>query len=302
MMSESELTTILIIDNHSIDLQILLDLFDQKQVNLLWINPDKATVSMEKLSLADLIFIAVSMPGENEYRLCQHLQNSGLNIPIVLITTSQNQENIKTGLSLGVIDYLFTGLENGEFLLKLNNYWRLAENRKEVRQSFNQLKQELEIERRKNFQLKNINHQLEIKVASQQEELQKSIIESANNKIALEQCFNKIKIIQTQLMNTEKMSILGQMLAGIAHEINNPVNFIYGNLAYVQEYTDNLLKIFELYQQYYSNPHPVIQQEVEAVELDFILEDLPKMLESMQVGAETDSRNCAEFTKFCPPG
>ncbi|SKB16073.1 Response regulator receiver sensor signal transduction histidine kinase [Planktothrix sp. PCC 11201] len=286
MMSESELTTILIIDNHSIDLRILLDLFSQKQVNLFWINPDKAAVSMEKLSLADLIFIAVSVLGENEYLLCQHLQSSGLNIPIVLITTSQNQETIKTGLSLGVIDYLFTCLETEEFLLKLNNYWKLAENRKEVRQSFNQLKQELETERRENLQLKNINYQLEIKVESQQEELQKSIIESENNQIALEQCFKKIKIIQTQLVNNEKMSILGQMLAGIAHEINNPVNFIYGNLAYVQEYTDNLLKIFELYQQYYSNPHPVIQQEVEAVELNFILEDLPKMLESMQVGAE----------------
>ncbi|CAD5957337.1 ATP-binding protein [Planktothrix agardhii] len=284
-MSESESTNILIVDNHSIDLQIVRNLFDQKQVNLLWINSDEVAVFMEKSSLVDLIFIAVSMLGENEFMLCQQLQSSGLNIPIILITT-EKQATIKTWLSSGVMDYLFTCLDTEEFLLKLNNYWKLAEYRKEVRQNLNQLKQELKTERRENLQLKNINYQLEIKVESNQKELQKSITESENNKIALEQCFNKIKIIQTQLVNNEKMSILGQMLAGIAHEINNPVNFIYGNLAYVQEYTDNLLKIFELYQQYYSNPHPVIQQEVEAVELDFILEDLPKMLESMQVGAE----------------
>ena len=180
-MSESESTNILIVDNHSIDLQIVRNLFDQKQVNLLWINSDEVAVFMEKSSLVDLIFIAVSMLGENEFMLCQQLQSSGLNIPIILITT-EKQATIKTWLSLGVMDYLFTCLDTEEFLLKLNNYWKLAEYRKEVRQNLNQLKQELKTERRENLQLKNINYQLEIKVESNQKELQKSITESENKK------------------------------------------------------------------------------------------------------------------------
>ncbi|MGL4503819.1 MAG: ATP-binding protein [Planktothrix sp.] len=286
MMSESALTTILIIDNRSIDLHILLDLLSQKRVNLWSVNLDKSAVSMEESSLADLIFIAVSMPGENEFLFCQQLQSSGLNIPIILITNSQEKETIKTWLSLGVMDYLFTCLETEEFLLKVTNYFRMAEARKEIRQSYDLLQEQLEIEIKEKLQIEKINHQLEMAVESSAQALKISIAESENNKIALEHCLNQIKIIQTQLVNNEKMSILGQMLAGIAHEINNPVNFIYGNLAYVQEYTDNLLNIFELYQRYYSNPHPVIKQQVEAVELNFILEDLPKMLESMQVGAE----------------
>lgn len=286
MMSESALTTLLIIDNHSIDLHILLDLLGQKPVNLLWANLDKSVVSREEFSLADLIFIAVSMPGENEFLFCQQLQNSGLNIPIILITNSQEQETIKIWLSLGVMDYLFTCLETEEFLLKVSNYLRMAEARKEIRQSYHLLQEQLEIEIKEKLQIEKINYQLEMAVESSAQALKISMTESENNKLALENCLNQIKIIQTQLVNNEKMSLLGQMLAGIAHEINNPVNFIYGNLAYVQEYTDNLLNIFELYQQYYSNPHPVIQQQVEAVELNFILEDLPKMLESMQVGAE----------------
>lgn len=286
MMSESALTTILIIDNRSIDLHILLDLFSQKSVNLLWANLDKSAVSRENFSQADLIFIAVSMPGENEFLFCQQLQNSDLNIPIILITNSQEQETIKTWLSLGVMDYLFTCLETEEFLLKVSNYLRMAEARKEIRQSHHLLQKKLKIEIQEKLRLQKNNDQLKMAVKSSAKALKKSRVESENHKLALEQYLNQIKVIQTQLVNNEKMSVLGQMLAGIAHEINNPVNFIYGNLAYVQEYTDNILKIFELYQEYYSEPHPVIQQEVEAVELNFILEDLPKMLESMQVGAE----------------
>ncbi|HEY9863271.1 MAG TPA: ATP-binding protein [Candidatus Obscuribacterales bacterium] len=285
-MSEFALTTLLMIDNHSIDLHILLDLLSQKPVDLLWANLDKTTVSREEFSLADLIFIAVSMPGENEFLFCQQLQSSGLNIPIILITNSQEQETIKIWLRLGVMDYLFTCLETEEFSLKVSNYLRMAEARKEIRQSYHLLQEQLEIEIQEKLQIEKTNHQLEMAVESSAQALKISMAESENNKLALENCLNQIKIIQTQLVNNEKMSLLGQMLAGIAHEINNPVNFIYGNLAYVQEYTDNLLNIFELYQQYYSNPHPVIQQQVEAVELNFILEDLPKMLESMQVGAE----------------
>ena len=90
---------------------------------------------------------------------------------------------------------------------------------------------------------------------------------------------------QAQLIQAEKMSGLGQLVAGVAHEINNPVNFIYGNLSHTADYTQNLLNLIQLYQQTYST-NAQIQEKIEEFDLDYISEDLPKMLTSMKVGAD----------------
>lgn len=102
----------------------------------------------------------------------------------------------------------------------------------------------------------------------------------------LEQALHNLKQTQAQLVQTEKMSSLGQLAAGIAHEINNPVNFIYGNLTHTNEYVSDLLHMLELYQQQHSQPNPVIQAAAETIDLEFLVEDLPKMLSSMKVGAD----------------
>jgi signal transduction histidine kinase len=82
------------------------------------------------------------------------------------------------------------------------------------------------------------------------------------------------------------MSSLGQLVAGVAHEINNPVNFIYGNLTYTYEYAKDLLDLVHLYQQHYLNPPAEIQAELERIEPDFLMEDLSKVLSSMKIGAD----------------
>ena len=101
----------------------------------------------------------------------------------------------------------------------------------------------------------------------------------------LEQALYELQQTQTQLVQTEKMSSLGQLVAGVAHEINNPVSFIYGNLPYATEYTQELLHLIRLYQQQYPNATPVIKEALEEIDLDFVSEDLPKLMNSMLVGA-----------------
>lgn len=101
----------------------------------------------------------------------------------------------------------------------------------------------------------------------------------------LEQTLHELRSYQTQLVQSEKMSSLGQLVAGVAHELNNPVSFIYGNLVHVQEYTQDLTDLLELYQSYYPRPEKAIQDAIADKDLDFILEDLPKLLNSMKVGA-----------------
>ncbi|MGB3266862.1 MAG: PAS domain S-box protein [Microcoleus sp.] len=102
----------------------------------------------------------------------------------------------------------------------------------------------------------------------------------------LEQTLHQLQRTQTKLIQSEKMSSLGQLVAGVAHEINNPVNFIYGNLSYTSEYTQNLLKMLQLYQQEYPQPPVTILEAREDFEIDYIVEDLPKIVSSMKLGAD----------------
>jgi signal transduction histidine kinase len=122
--------------------------------------------------------------------------------------------------------------------------------------------------------------------------------QTRNKARELEQTLQQLTSTQSQLIQSEKMSSLGQLVAGVAHEINNPVNFIYGNITHANEYTEDLLKVIELYQNHYPDPVPEIQDEIEAIELDFLVEDLPKLLTSMKVGADRIQQIVASLRTF----
>ena len=102
----------------------------------------------------------------------------------------------------------------------------------------------------------------------------------------LNQTLKKLQETQAYLVQSEKMSSLGLMIAGIAHEINNPVNFIHGNLTYVKQYTDDLLQVINLYEAECPDISPEIEEEIAEIELDYLKEDLPKILQSMRGGTD----------------
>ncbi len=102
----------------------------------------------------------------------------------------------------------------------------------------------------------------------------------------LSEALGYLRKTQSQLIQSEKMSSLGQLVAGIAHEINNPVNFISGNLTHASDYFQDLHHLIELYQEYYPDPVPELQAYAEEIDLEFLLEDLSKLLNSMHVGTE----------------
>ncbi|MBD1923527.1 PAS domain S-box protein [Microcoleus sp. FACHB-831] len=114
----------------------------------------------------------------------------------------------------------------------------------------------------------------------------------------LENTLRDLQRTQAQLVQSEKMSSLGQLVAGVAHEINNPVNFIYGNLIHAKEYTESLIAAIHTYQQCYPNPIFEVQEAIEELDLDFLIEDLPKLLNSMQVGAERIREIIASLRNF----
>ncbi|HLO88414.1 MAG TPA: AAA family ATPase [Nostocaceae cyanobacterium] len=102
----------------------------------------------------------------------------------------------------------------------------------------------------------------------------------------LENSLEELKQMQLQLVQNEKMSALGSLVAGVAHEINNPVNFIHGNITYASQYIQDIIRLVQLYKQNYPHPVPEIQDEMEAIELDFLMIDLPKLINSMKAGTE----------------
>ncbi|NJK99036.1 MAG: PAS domain S-box protein [Spirulinaceae cyanobacterium SM2_1_0] len=102
----------------------------------------------------------------------------------------------------------------------------------------------------------------------------------------LEAAYRELQETQTQLIQSEKMSSLGQLVAGVAHEINNPVNFIYGNIGHANEYLADLIDLLEQYNTAYPDPTPEIVEAIDAIDLDFLLSDLPKLFESMRFGAD----------------
>ncbi|MHC0066498.1 ATP-binding protein [Nostoc sp. UIC 10890] len=127
----------------------------------------------------------------------------------------------------------------------------------------------------KNTELTQMNQRLELE-----------IYERKQAESELQKALKELQSTQAQLIQTEKMSSLGQLVAGVAHEINNPVNFISGNITHASEYTQKLLELVSLYQKEFPNSGQKIQEKIEDIDLEFMLDDLPKILSSMKMGSK----------------
>lgn len=128
-------------------------------------------------------------------------------------------------------------------------------------------------------ELQERNSELEKKVAQRTQELQQQ-----NQR--LQEAFSELKRMQLHLVQTEKMFMLGQMVSGISHEINNPINFIHGNIPYVEGYVQDILKVLEVYQSSYPDSTNAVLEVLEEVDLDFAVEDLPRIINSIKHGSE----------------
>ena len=142
--------------------------------------------------------------------------------------------------------------------------------------SFNEMSEQLN----RSFQaLEQANETLEMRVQQRTQALQEE-------KEKTEDALQELQHTQAQLIQTEKMSSLGKMVGGVAHEINNPISFIYSNLPHAREYMEGLSYLIELYQKYYPEPSPEIETQINEIDLDFILDDFQELMDSMQNGSD----------------
>ena len=241
--------TILIVDDNSANLGVLSDALSQAGFEVRVAKSGKMALERVKYALPDLILLDVMMPEMDGFETCRRLQANPetTQIPVIFMTALSDTANKVEGFQIGAVDYITKPFQQEEVLARVKLHLKL--------------------------------HVLAEKLEEKNMLLEQKVVE-------VSKAYEDLQQMQIKLIQSEKMSGLGQLAAGIAHEINNPINFIAGNLGHAQEYAHNLLKILRLYQEDYVNPTPRIQAAIDEIELEFLEEDFIKILKSINLGTQ----------------
>lgn len=269
-----ETGVILIVDDNPNNLEVLSEtLMDTGWEILIAVNGEGA-IAQAEYACPDIILLDVMMPGIDGFTACQRLKlnPATCDIPIIFMTAlSETVDKVK-GLSLGAVDYITKPFEHEEVLARIKTHLQIRNLTKQLQIHNQQLQQEIADRLAVETKLQKLTQELEQRVEERTFELS--------------QALDNFQQAQVRLVQQEKMSTLGELVAGIAHEINNPVNFILGNLNHASEYTQNFIDLFKLYQQYYPNPEGEIQQKIDEIDIDFLMQDSPQIISSMYKGTK----------------
>lgn len=248
--TQSELNkgNILIVDDQLDSLRLLTNILSEQGYEVSSaINGVMALKTLQAIA-PDLILLDVNLPHMNGYTICEKLKShpNTWDIPIIFISALDNTFDKVKAFRVGGVDYITKPFEVEEVLVRIEN------------------------------QLHNVRQKKQLQVSEAKER------ERAEQ---LAQALERIQNTQFKF-HIEKMSSLGRMVAGIAHEINNPVNFIIGNIPHAHQYVEDLFSLLEIYQKALPQTTIEIQQEIENIDLDFMRSDLQKLLNSMKVGSD----------------
>ncbi|MBD2453097.1 response regulator [Nostoc sp. FACHB-87] len=246
MLNLQENSLILIVDDTITNLEIISDALTNAGFSVTTARNGEKALQQIQDKLPDLILLDVMMPGIDGLETCRKLKTDPLTQDIPVI--------------------FMTGISDTETKVKGLSLGAVDYITKPCQ------KEEVLARIKTHLQLRYLTKTLEQRVAERTAELS--------------QALKDLQAYQLQLIQKEKMSALGQLVTGIAHEINNPVSCIHGNLAHTTNYFNNLMKIIDLYQQNYPEPVAAIQAEIAETDLDYMRSDLPNLITSMKEGVQ----------------
>ncbi len=249
--SNSPVIRILLVDDIPTNLKVLSEAVRNQGWTTLIATDGESAIEQAEYAQPSLILLDVMMPGIDGFETCARLKQNPItaHIPIIFMTALSDSVNKVRGLELGAVDYITKPFQQEEVLARVKLHLKL-----------HLLSQELEQQ----------NQSLERRVTERTSELERSL--------------QQMQEMQLQLIQSEKLSSLGQLMAGLAHEINNPVNYLTGNLDYAKKYVADMIEHLNLYQQ--QQDTETIEAHAQRIDLEFLLRDLPSMVNSMNIGIQ----------------
>jgi signal transduction histidine kinase len=272
MSVASESIRILLVDDNPTNLKILSESLREHGWTTLIATDGESAIEQTEYAQPDLILLDVMMPGIDGFETCRQLKSNlaTFKIPVIFMTALSDATDKVKGLEMGAVDYIVKPFQHEEVLARIKLHLKLHQLTKALEEKNDLLHHKILEQAETEAKLQTLNLELEQRVEQRTAQLTQSV--------------QQLQQAQLKLIQSEKMSALGNLVAGVAHEINNPVGFISGNLEQAKLSIQDVIEHLNLYRN--EGTQTAVLEHAEEVDIEYLVEDLPKIISSMQAGCD----------------